>query len=543
MKLLRSIGFSLGLSVLMVGGSTALGHAQTYTFIPLNNSCGNAMTTPQLFTGEVVSPPTLEPDGTAPPNWTPTWGRLRRGGILYVSANFFRINLTTDRCTYISSVSFGSRVVTPTYTDGFWFADQAASTQPSDPTRYTHAVSVFFPYQPDGSTETVTLTVGRTLGLGTVTYSLPVVRVSAVEAKGSPAPIGISRAELINMFGKALYAKFNGPANSTVITLDDGSTQHIYGYDPSSLSVSVSAANGVGFQFKFKAEGIWGCNPTVRAYGNFKLNADSSGLSLDWINRATASLTYPGGCEALELVPGLGIVVSLFMPNSLDISGSLEQDILASMPDPGNATIFLAGSSTRSNELLVNLAFDAPSIRIQVPYDVFDLVRNATAFPGGETLTLVASGLGVNDYVAGSNPITTLWSGPNGVPRAGTTTWPKPQTLARSGYTVWNAQPVAQLLGRTASDFTGNYSTFRYTEGCSVKTSTRVLGSRSLRFGVNDTVADAQRLRSYGTATPGYALRVFFLNDAPGMIASFAPLCESFSSGPVIVVGSTAASE
>jgi hypothetical protein len=306
----------------------------------------------------------------------------------------------------------------------------------------------------------------------------------------------------------------------------------------------VSAANGVSFQFKFKAEGVWGCNPTVRAYGNFKLNADSSGLSLDWINRANASLTYPGGCEALELVPGLGIVVSLFLPNSLDISGSLEQDILASMPDPGDATIFLAGSSTRSNELLVNLAFQAPSIRIQVPYDVFDLGRNATAFPGGETLTLVASGLGVNDYVAGSNPITTLWSGPNGVPRAGTTTWPKPQTLARSGNTVWNTQPVAQLLGRSTPDSTGSYSTFRYTEGCSVKTGTSMLfGSRWLRFGVNDTVADAQRLRSYGTATPGYALRVFFLNDAPGMIASFAPLCQSFPSYPLITLGSTAASQ
>jgi hypothetical protein len=533
MTLSRSIGLSSVLSMALVAGSAGLGHAQTIRFIPLDNVCGNAATTPQIFIGDVVSPPTLNPDGTAPPYWNPTHARLLRGGILYLAANFFRINLTTDQCTTISSVTIGSRVVTPNYTDGYWFSDQAASPQPSDPTRYTHALSVFFPPNPDGSTQTVTINVGRTLGSGTASYSLPMVQVSAVEAKGSPAPIGLSRSELFNMFGRAIAAKF-GPTNSTTITLDDGSTQRIYNYDPSTLSVSVSAANGVSFQFKFKAEGTWGCNPTVRAYGNFKLNADASGISLDWINRATASLTYPTGCELLEVVPGIGIVVSLFMPNSLDISSSLEQDILASLPDPGNGQLFLAGSSTRSNELLVNLAFQAPSIRIQVPYDVFDLNRNATVFPAGETLTLVASGLGVNDYLAGSNPVTTVWSGPNGLPRTGTTTWPNPHTLARSGYTIWNSQPVAQLLARTPPGITGAYSTYRYTAGCSVRTGTGLFGNRWFRFGVNDTVADAQRLRGYGTATPGYAVRIFFLKDAPDMIASFAPVCESFLTGPVI---------
>src|SRR5262249_58080284 len=194
-----------------------------------------------------------------------------------------------------------------------------------------------------------------------------------------------------------------------------------------------------------------------------------------------------------------------------------------------------AGSSTRSNELLVNLAFQAPSIRIQVPYDVFDLGRNPTLFPAGETLTLLASGLGVNDYMAGST--TTLWSGPNGVPRARTTTWPNPQTLGRSGYLVWNGQPVAQLLARNVPDITGTSSTFRYTEGCSLRTTTTVVGNRRFRFGVNDTVTDAQRLRAYGTATPGYALRIVFLNDAPDGIAAVAPACASFANTPVVIGG------
>src|SRR5262245_42716634 len=170
MKPFCSIGLSLVTSIVLVGGSAAVSRAQTVGFPIINNVCGNAMTVPHIFSGGVVSPPTLNSDGTAPANWNPSWARMVRGGILYVSANFFRINITTDQCTYINAVSLGSSALTTTYTDGYWFVDQAAYPQPSDPTRYTHAVSVFFPYQPDGSTETVRLVVGRTLGSGTATY-------------------------------------------------------------------------------------------------------------------------------------------------------------------------------------------------------------------------------------------------------------------------------------------------------------------------------------------------------------------------------------
>jgi len=504
---------------------------------PQPNPCGNASTEPQLFAAEVVAPQALEPGGIAPFGWNPEYGRLNRGGIQYVSANFVYVNLTTDKCTYVRSVNFGSRVLTPTDSEGFWYS-LTNPPQPSDPTRLTHGVTVNFPYQQDGASDMVSIVVGRTGGFGSVESRFPVVRVDRVEARDVLASIGISRAELFNMFGKALFAKF-GPTNSTVIYDSDGDDWRIYGYDPRSLAVDITTA-GVSFQFKFKLDIPFWCDPTVRAYGTFRLNADLSGISVDWVHAAKGSATWPLWCEALQLpliVPAIvGAVIGDIAESetSSSVRSDVEKAVLDAVPGVGNATIFLRGSASVRDELLVNLSMPVPSVMIRPGYDAFDQSRSGSLFAEGELLTLVSSGLGMADYIAGSNPQTMLRSGPNGILLADTATWPNPWTLARSGSLVWQGVPVGRLLVRT-SDLLRT-TTYQYEAGCSVPVTIR-FGSGGgpvwVRFGVNDTAADAQRLRSpfasvFGAA-PGYDVRVLFLNELGG--TTQAPRCKFFSTG------------
>lgn len=502
----------------------------------IQNACGNAGTSPQIFSNTLMSPAALNANGSAPANWNPESGRMRRGGIEYVSANGLRFELVTDKCTFIKEVKVGSRVVTPTNTDGYGYSAQDSSSPLKDPSRYGYNLWIFFPYLGDGSTNQVTITVGRILGSGTATYSFPMVQVDSVEASYVPAPIGISRAELWNMFAKSLYTKFNGETNSTLLTSTDGSTRRIYGYDPNSLQLSVTS-NGVAFSFKFKTDINNWCDPTIRAYGTFKLNANFSGITVQWVNAPQASLDWPFLCEAVQLVPILGLVPALIYDiveseaaNSL--TSTIEGSIIDSLPETTDVQLFLNGSTTRNNELLVNLMLPAPSIKLNVPYDAFDMNRSATLFPSGENLTLLASGLGVNDYVAGVTPQTTLYSGPNGVPRYGSTNWPNAQTLSRGTNPAWNGVPIARLLARMSPTAVST-STYQYTPGCTFK-ATNMFGQASVRFGVNDTVADAQRLRGIFGAAPGYSLRVVFLNDFNISKADGASRCGVTTYGPVI---------
>ncbi|MCP3064504.1 hypothetical protein LXT21_37595 [Myxococcus sp. K38C18041901] len=502
----------------------------------LQNACGNAGTPPQIFSNTLMSPPALGMGGSAPANWNPESGRIRRGGIEYVSANGLRFDLITDRCTYIKEVKVGSRVVTPDFTEGYWYSATDASSQPADTSRYGYNLWIFFPYLGDGSTNQVTITVGRTFGSGVATYSFPMVQVDTVEASYASAPMGFSRAELWNMFGKALYEKFNRETNSTVITSTDGSMRRIYAYDPSSLQLSVTS-NGVGFSFKFKTDINNWCDPTIRAYGTFKLKADFTGISVQWVTPPQASLDWPALCSAVQVIPILGLIPNLIYDiveseAAGSMSSTIEDSIIDSLPETGSVQLFLDGSTTRTNELLVNLKLPAPSIKINVPYDAFDMTRSATLFPSGENLTLLASGLGVNDYIAGVTPQTTLYSGPSGVPRHGSTTWPNPQTLSRASNPVWNAQPIARLLARTSPTVLST-STYHYTPGCTFKVN-NMFGSASVRFGVNDTVTDAQRLRGIFGAAPGYSLRVVFLNDFSTTTANAASRCGGMTSGPVV---------
>jgi len=79
-----------------------------------------------------------------------------------------------------------------------------------------------------------------------------------------------------------------------------------------------------------------------------------------------------------------------------------------------------------------------------------------------------------------------------------------------------------------------------HTPGCALKvpTGNPFTGAvPQIRFGVNDTVSDAQRLRGIGAA-PGYTLHVFFITP----FANNARVCQGFSIRPVINPGAVSLS-
>ena len=495
---------------------------------PINNACGNAGTPPQLFGAEVDGPGTLDSNNDPPADWHPNAGRLSRSGIHYVSGNYVHLRLVTDRCTFINSVRFGSRILTTSGAAGYGYYAEAAVPQPKDPAQYTHSVWVQFANHLDGSTDEVTVWVGRTLGGGsTVQYRFTVVRVAAVEGRFVTAPIGISRDEVFNMFGRALYSKFNGATNSTVITSANGSTRRIYDYDPDSLNVTVTPT-GVSFQFKFKAEVDHYCDPTMRVYGTFRLSSTFLGpISIEWVYPAQGSPSWPALCQAVQLIPFAGILADHIIEGeagdaSSSIRTALEEALGSVLPD--TAGVPLAAITTQYDEVLMYVLRTQPSIRIQVPYEAFDLGRSATVFPSGQAITLAASGLGMNDYAAGVVPQTTLRSGPNGLPLAGTPTWPNPRMIERSGPLPWEGGPVARLLARTVpnpSPVPDPAVTYTYTPGCSVPASTH--GPARILFGVNDTAADAERLRGNLLGGPGYRLRILFGEGGATCAADYEP--------------------
>jgi hypothetical protein len=495
------------------------------------NPCGNQNTDPQIFRVYGVSPATLDPGGSAPANWDPYRARLERGGIYYVTAGYLQVNVVTDRCTAVAAVRLGSRELTTTNVDGYRYYTQPASPQPSDPTRYAHALWIAFPVQQDGSTDMVTVVVRRT-GSGppprTVEHRFPLVHVKTVEAADIPAPLGFSSAELFNMFGKAIYEKFNGTQNSTTIAVGDGPPWRIYGYEPDTLNVVVTSS-GVGFTFRFQLDVPGYCDPTVRAHGTFKVVVEQDrDFGVDWVLGPGASLDWHA-CAVVEGIPILGLLHDLMDDAfregvSGGILSAIEDAVLTSMDDPGRARNLLDGSHFRMDEMLIYLKLPVPSVTIQVPYDAFDLDRSATLFPAGEVLTLIASRLGMSDYVAGVP--TSLWSGPNGVPLAGTTTWPNPRSVARSQPLVWNPGRVGQLMARNSLGTPLRERTYHYEPGCSVRAiaDPSLRGKGWVRFGVNDSASDAQRLR--GIQARGYELRVLFLSDNE-LIAPHATYCGS----------------
>lgn len=475
------------------------------------NNCGNATTTPTITTSAVVG----------------GQGVLALQGIEYVAGDAIQVELLTDGCTDIQSVQVGSTTLTPsmnhsgTLPNYYWYS--SIDTQ-NNATGHGYHISVGFPTVADGSTDEVTLTVVRTGGTGTAAYAFPLVHVSRVEPSNADSAIGISGAEIHNLFANALNSEFQGPNGSVVLN----DKTRLYDYDPSSLSTYIDST-GIWFSFDFKAD--VSCQPKVRVNGTFVLDTnapDKAGLSVRWVNPAVANPEI-GWCEIADTLLGditFGLLGGYGSPVG-NVQQVLTQQIMNALPGTSQVNLLLDGTTTQNDELLINLKVPAPSIEIDVPYDAFDVARTPTLFPPGQLVGLVANGLGMRDYIAGESPQNTLSSGPNGVPLHTPATLSNADTVSRSGALVDPSAAVAQLLAKFPTHtivFTGT-SDFRYTAGCGLKVSAaRTVGSSpQILFGVNDTAADAERLRAYGAL--GYVVRVIF-----GFAGT---ACAETSSGPV----------
>jgi hypothetical protein len=344
------------------------------------------------------------------------------------------------------------------------------------------------------------VSVRRSLGVILPTlYRFTVVRVTSVESPAAFPRVGVVRDEVFNMFGRALAGRFDGPGNTTTVTAlgIDFSLQYL----PSTLAMNVTSS-GIGFEVKFRLD--VGCDLTFRVYGRFTLD---SGLGVVWVQEPEVS---PSGCEFPQLIPLLGTEVRrliLYVAEGADLATAIEDAVRGELAE---ASSFIEHVTTEWDQLLVHLDFGLPSVRIRVPYDAFDMGRGPTVFPAGQAIALFASGVGMHDAAAGM-PGTSASAGPNGLPLGGSTTWPNPRALGRSGPLPFPARPVAQLRARSVpSGPEPDFVTYAYSPGCSVPAP--ALEPLWLQFGVNDTAADAARLRQDVVGTWGYQLRVVFLD-------------------------------
>jgi hypothetical protein len=453
------------------------------------NPCGNQATPPTVTSGAVISP------------------QLAMGGIQYVAGDAVRVQVVTDGCTDLQSIQIGSVTLTPaksssgTLPNYYWYS--SIDTQ-NNATAHGYLMWLGFPTIADGSTDEVIITVVRTGGTGTAAYAFPLVHVSAIQPGADPA-VGISGTEIHNMFAQALHQKFSGPNNSAVI---NGTTLD---YDPASLGTYIDSL-GIWLSFRLKAEKT--CKPIVSVTGTFALDTNSSGFSVRWINPATAYVeatwctTILGGLSDL-----LGWITDGLVGGS-DNVGSVQQQltqaILGSLPAvPPVAAPFLDGTTTQNDQLLVKFKVP-PSIEITVPYSAFDVPRSATRFPPGQVLGVLANGLGMRDMAVGQAPNALLQSGPNGVPLNTPALLPNQYSVARAGTLVDSGAQVGQLLARSPG-FAGRPATdFRYAPGCKLTATagTVFTGPPQILFGVNDTAADAQRLRAAGAQ--GYKVSLIF---------------------------------
>lgn len=492
--------------------------------VPAPNACGNQATAPQVTRKAIVSPPALDASGGASSGWNAELGRLEANGVEYVAADAVRVEILTDGCTQIQEIGVGSHVLTPsashtgTLPNYYWYSE---TDMRNDVTAHDMFVWLGFPIVADGSTDDISITVGRLGGTGTAVYAFPLVHVGRVDPARSDVGIGFSNTEIYNQFAKALFAQFNGAANSVTVN----GTRY-YDYDPKSLGTSIDAT-GIWFSFAFKADIT--CQPKVRVTGTFTLIANAPGhvgLSVSWVNPATAHPDL-GWCEVgawllgqiehwatLTLVQGYG-------EGAGSVQKLLTDQIMKSLPDTSNVNLLLDQPTTLFEELRINLKVPAPSVEIDVPYDAFDMGRTATQFPSAQVVGVIANGIGMRDLMSGSG---ILLSGPNGVPLRSPTDLPNLETATRTGLLIDNSAAVAQLLARTTNSPTKT-NTFRYTPGCGLTApaSGPLTGAPMIRFGVNDTKANAPGLRANGSS--GYKVHVLFGFSGKA--------CSGFSTGPV----------
>jgi hypothetical protein len=456
------------------------------------NICGNATTPPKIITSAVLSP------------------QLESQGIEYVAGDAVRVQLVTDGCTDIQSIRVGSTTLTPqmphsgTLPNYYWYS--SIDTQINQ-MNHGRLIWVGFPPIADGSTDEVAVTVVRSSGTGTSEFAFPLVHVSLIQP-GADAAIGISGTELHNKFAVGLHDFFSDPNNSTVVS---GTTVD---YDPTSLETFIDST-GIWFAFRLKAETT--CKPIVSVTGTFVVDTNrSTGLVPRWVNPVSVNPEVTWCVLADALLHGIEYVVTVGLYGDGSninvglIQKMLTQFIQQSFPDLSKIAPLLDGTTTQNDEFLINLKGLSPAVEIDVPYSPFDTTRTATRFPPGEVLGLVANGLGMGDFLAGKSN-EPLQSGPDGVPEQTPTTLSNEYTVARTGALLLPAAPVGLLLARfPGARSIGAPGDVPYSPGCelTVPAGTEASGPAEILFGVNDTTADAQRLRTSGAL--GYKVRIVF---------------------------------
>jgi len=485
---------------------------------PLVLGCESTTTT--VGTPAITWPPALSAD-FGMTGGTPTAQRLSRGGIEYLAGNNLTIVVDTDACTGIRSITRDATTLTPNRDD---ILDSYTSSEVAlGGGMVRRTVNIKVPPRDDGATEALSIQFGPTLVKGTsvtATRSWTLVRASRVDAKLVPRPVGMVAAELHNKFASALWTKFNGATNSTTVVDDGGTTRRIYGYDPSSLSVTPTIY-GVNFSFRFSSEVDHLCDPRVTAHGSFSVRATAgSPLGIFWNATPVGDLSWPTSSCSIWSTIATG-AVSAFLPSQSGLRSSLEPEIQGALPDPGPAIFYLAGSTNGAGGVNVNLALPVPVVTIQVPYKSVDEPATvATKFPAGARIGLLGYG---------GSRVDGLVSGPVGLPASAS--YPAAKTLSRVSTSLpWSTRPVGNVLFREVPTVAtvDPPTVAAYDAGCAWSPSYPVA------FSVNDTALMAQWNRTSNAAT-GYPVGIAFY-DANNVLAAGATTCKVRSTAPVIVM-------
>jgi len=130
-----STGLALALGFALAGPARA------------DNPCGNADRAPEIFSAKILEQTGPGPDGEV----------------------HVRAEIVTDQCTYLAAVRHGLKFVP-------WLV---RNENPDDPSRSLHVLDVELPKPSEDSTEVVTVLVGRSGGIASVTVELYCEKITA----------------------------------------------------------------------------------------------------------------------------------------------------------------------------------------------------------------------------------------------------------------------------------------------------------------------------------------------------------------------------
>ncbi len=453
------------------------------------NACGNELTPISVRSRAITWPYALTADYVNPP-YTSV-GRFSRGGLEYLSGNDLTLSIQTDGCTTVRSVTENGVALANNAAGGQGFQVSTTGTT----TGALHVITIKLPQRTDGFTEPLVVTLARvdnrkvTPLMTQLSWTL--VRSYQVDAMNVSQAVIVSGAELKNQFARALWQKFNGAANSTTVTLADGTVKHLFAYDPSSLGV-YPTSGGVNFSFRFRSDEGDGCWPRVTAHGSFAVVAQSgSELSIRWAATPVGEVDLFDGCANTPTQIFISAVVESFFngQTTVDLRSALEAEINGSLPQIGLGRAYLYNSTSSSGGVAVNFRLPVPTVSISVPYVSLGEPAASVSFPSGAVIGLFGRGI---------TRVDNIYSGPNGLPSSAS--YPAATTLARVDSALpWPGRAVAQVGARSA---TQSQYQWLATPGC------RLNPTGPLSFGLNDTPADAARNRSWGAS--GYVVGLAF---------------------------------